>query len=350
MDQNKNPKSKDIKRINRLEDAVFWSIVATLLVSSFFVPEDIVSLWIILSPFLVGLVIHHYLYIPVFLFNGQYVTYLFLLLLLILGIVFTSEAVVDMFNLNMGVEWTKFIPYAFTALGNALLAVLIMGADCAIRLIFNSVRQKTMNAEKEKQMMEKKMEFLMFQISPHFLMNTLNNIHALVDSDTEKAKDAIVSLSRLLRYMLYETPVDGRVPLERQVEVARAYCDLFLLRYGNKVKVQITAPVEMPHVFVAPLIFIVFIENAFKHGIVYGKESNISINFWMEQERLHFSVTNPYVANRQSNDGAATGPVKQGGVGLKNGIARLDMLYGDEYKLISEVQGDEYVVHLSIPV
>lgn len=351
MDQIKTSQSKDVKRINLLENAVFWAIVVVLFASSFFVPDDMFTLWVMMSPFLAGLLIHHYLYVPSFLFTNQYITYLFLLLLLILGVVFASEAVVDLFNVNMGLEWTKFIPYESTTFSNTIIVILVVGADCAIRMIFNNVRQKIVNAEKEKQMLDKKMEFLMFQISPHFLMNTLNNIHALVDSDTLKAKDAIVSLSRLLRYMLYETSVDGKVSLERQIKVIRAYCELFLLRYGNNVKINIGVPNDLPHVLMPPLIFIVFIENAFKHGIVYGKESVINVNIWVETESLHFTVSNPFIANKvPANPGGASSPIKQGGVGLKNVVARLDMLYGENYKLISEVQRDEYMVHLSVPI
>ncbi len=80
--------------------------------------------------------------------------------------------------------------------------------------------------EADNKLMKYKMEFLQFQISPHFLMNTLNNIHVLVDTDEEKAKDAIVSLSRLLRHMLYESTPDTKVSFERQLEVFRAYCNL----------------------------------------------------------------------------------------------------------------------------
>jgi LytS/YehU family sensor histidine kinase len=116
-----------------------------------------------------------------------------------------------------------------------------------------NLKDKMLSHEADSRLMKYKMEFLQFQISPHFLMNTLNNIHVLVDTDEEKAKDAIVSLSRLLRHMLYESTPEARISLDRQLEVFRAYCNLNLLRYGDKCEGEYFCSPRYPNLQLPPL-------------------------------------------------------------------------------------------------
>lgn len=114
-----------------------------------------------------------------------------------LGIVFSCEAIVDIIEVKYGIRWVNFIPYESTLLSNFIIALFLLGMNTALRLVFRSIKDKMLTNEADTKLMRYKMEFLQFQISPHFLMNTLNNIHALVGTDEEKAKEAIVSLSRL---------------------------------------------------------------------------------------------------------------------------------------------------------
>ena len=255
-----------------------WGIISVAFLTPLLFQQHVFALWVMLSPFFIGLLLHHYVYVPFFLFKEHFFTYLFLFSTLWLGIVFSCEAIVDIIEVKYGIRWVNFIPYESTLLSNFIIALFLLGMNTALRLVFKLMRYK--------------MEFLQFQISPHFLMNTLNNIHALVGTDEEKAKEAIVSLSRLLRYMLYESTPDTTISFERQMEIFRAYCNLNLLRYGDNVKLSITVPRDMPNIQLPPLIMIVFIENAFKHGIVYGEDTYIAMNFWVEPGMFHFSITN----------------------------------------------------------
>ena len=217
--------------------------------------------------------------------------------------------------------------------------------NVAVRLVFHSIKEKMLTHEADNKLMRYKMEFLQFQISPHFLMNTLNNIHVLVDTDEEKAKEAIVSLSRLLRHMLYESTPDSTPSFTRQMEVFRSYCNLNLLRHGDNVRLNITVPNDMPNIQLPPLIIIVFIENAFKHGIVYGEDTLINMNFWVEPGWFHFSITNSIFPDKPKS-------VKEGGLGIKNVTERLNLLYGENYKLTmgENEKRTEYCVHLELPI
>jgi len=335
--------NRELRKLRRLENLVLWGFIAVAFISPLLIQQHVLSLWAILSPFFVGLLIHHYMYLPLFLLKNNYFTYFFLLFILLLGIVFGCEAIIDIMDVKYGATWTNFIPYESTLLSNFVIAMLLMGMNVSIRMVFHNIKEKMLSHEADNKLMKYKMEFLQFQISPHFLMNTLNNIHVLVDSDEEKAKDAIVSLSRLLRHMLYESTPDTKVSLERQLEVFRAYCNLNLLRYGENVKLNITVPRDIPNVQLPPLVMIVFIENAFKHGIVYGEETVINMNFWVEPGWFNFSITNTIYPDKPKT-------VKAGGLGIKNVRERLNLLYGDNYQLTMEQTQKEYIVHLRLPI
>lgn len=349
MEQEGYQVSKELRKLRWLENLTVGGFVFIAFIFPLFTQQDVLTLWAIMSPFFLSLIIHHFLYVPGFLFSGHYFTYIFLLLILMLGTVFGCEAIVDLLDVQYGAAWSNFIPYESTLLSNFVIALLLMGMDVAIRMVFMNLKDKMLSHEADNRLMKYKMEFLQFQISPHFLMNTLNNIHVLVDTDEEKAKDAIVSLSRLLRHMLYESTPEARISLDRQLEVFRAYCNLNLLRYGDNVKVNISVPRDIPNLQLPPLIMIVFIENAFKHGIAYGEETHINMNFWVEPGAFHFSISNTFFPDKPKSH-------QQGGIGIANVKERLNLLYGNKYSLtMGPVASDsgtgyEYVVHLVLPI
>lgn len=334
---------KELRKLRRLENLTLWGIISVAFLTPLLFQQHVFALWVMLSPFFIGLLLHHYVYVPFFLFKEHFFTYLFLFSTLWLGIVFSCEAIVDIIEVKYGIRWVNFIPYESTLLSNFIIALFLLGMNTALRLVFRSIKDNMLTNEADTKLMRYKMEFLQFQISPHFLMNTLNNIHALVGTDEEKAKEAIVSLSRLLRHMLYESTPDTTISFERQMEIFRAYCNLNLLRYGDNVKLSITVPRDMPNIQLPPLIMIVFIENAFKHGIVYGEDTYIAMNFWVEPGMFHFSITNTIFPDKPK-------AVKEGGVGIKNVKERLSLLYGNNYKLTMDATESEFIVHLQLPL
>ena len=192
----------------------------------------------------------------------------------------------------------------------------------------------------EKENLEQQLEYLKYQINPHFFMNTLNNIHALVDIDAEKAKSTILELSKMMRFILYEGDKQG-VPLTREFDFIRNYITLMELRYTDKVQIRVNLPQQAPDRLIPPLMLITFIENAFKHGISYQHPSFIDIMVDVLDDRLHFTCNNSKA--EKSNQ-------EKGGVGLTNVRQRLKLLYDNNYTLHIQDNPDTYQVQLTIPL
>lgn len=221
-----------------------------------------------------------------------------------------------------------------------IMLILMMGANLGIKGYFHSRDDRRRLAELEHENLEQQLEYLRYQINPHFFMNTLNNIHALVDIDPEKAKDTILELSKMMRFVLYEGNKQS-VPLSREMDFIRHYVTLMQLRYTDKVLISFDLPTEVSDRHIPPLILVNFIENAFKHGISYQHESFVETNVVVESNELRFSCRNSKL--EISNE-------EQGGVGLANVRKRLNLLYGNNYVLRIHNDADVYSVELNIPL
>lgn len=221
-----------------------------------------------------------------------------------------------------------------------IIAVLMLGFNIAVKLLFKSQRDEEVLKELEHHNLQQELEYLKYQINPHFFMNTLNNIHALVDIDAGKAKTTILELSKLMRYVLYEGS-NRTVLLSREVEFLTNYIALMRLRYTDKVRIETDIPAQIPEVLIPPLLFISFVENAFKHGVSYQMESFIRLSIKIEEGELFFRCVN-------SNCGKNSDPYS--GIGLENVRKRLKLLYGNDYRLHLEEKTDTFDVLLVIPV
>ncbi len=223
----------------------------------------------------------------------------------------------------------------------AVVVVLLMfGANLGIKAIFRSRDDRRRLAELERQNLEQQLEYLRYQINPHFFMNTLNNIHALVDIDPAKAQETIRELSKMMRFVLYEGNKQS-VPLAKEMEFIRTYVKLMQLRYTDKVRIALDLPATTPDLTIPPLLLITFIENAFKHGVSYQHDSFIEAKVEVNDGKLHFTCVNSKAAKPNE---------EKGGVGLDNVRKRLDLLYGSNYTLRMLDHPDTYHVNLEIPL
>jgi hypothetical protein len=220
-----------------------------------------------------------------------------------------------------------------------VVLILMCGMNLGIKLYFRTRNDQKKLMALEKENLEQQLEYLRYQINPHFFMNTLNNIHALVDIDPEKAKDTILELSKMMRFVLYEGDKKG-VPLSREFDFIRHYIQLMKLRYTEKVKITVDLPSEVPDKQIPPLMLITFIENAFKHGISYQRESFIDIQV----------VVNNHLIFTCRNSKADKPNEEKGGVGLANVKKRLNLLYDNNYTLNIQDEADVYNVELTIPL
>ncbi|MBR4266076.1 MAG: histidine kinase [Bacteroidales bacterium] len=229
------------------------------------------------------------------------------------------------------------------------LSILVIGCDCGVRLGFRYVKIQHLTAQREKQYSENKLMFLKQQVSPHFFMNTLNNIHALIDIDEELAKEAVIRLSKLMRYMLYDCE-KGFSPLGKEIEFIQSFVSLMKLRYSDKVKINIDIASNLPNDKQIPsLIFISLIENAFKHGVSYKQDSFIDIRLMTPDNggHLNFTCDNSLVEETKPMEKTAK---KEGGIGVKNTINQLDLIYNKNYELNINKTDKTFSVKLTIPL
>lgn len=220
--------------------------------------------------------------------------------------------------------------------------LLLMGMNLGVKLYFMSQRDRERQKIIDQRNLEQQMEYLKYQVNPHFFMNTLNNIHALVDIDPERAKTTIVELSKMMRHILYEGS-KKLIPLTREVEFLNLYVQLMRLRYTRKVHINVDVPPQLPELKLPPLMLIIFVENAFKHGISYREESFIDIKLRVENKRLLFSCCNSKPTQVQQIN-------EKGGMGLQNVRQRLELLYDDDYTLDINDGEKTYEVKLDIPM
>lgn len=220
--------------------------------------------------------------------------------------------------------------------------LLLMGMNLGVKLYFMSQRDRERQKIIDQHNLEQQMEYLKYQVNPHFFMNTLNNIHALVDIDPERAKTTIVELSKMMRHILYEGS-KKLIPLTREVEFLNLYVQLMRLRYTRKVQINVDVPPQLPELKLPPLMLIIFVENAFKHGISYREESFVNIKLRVENKRLLFSCRNSKPTQVQHTN-------EKGGMGLQNVRQRLELLYDDDYTLDICDGEKTYEVKLDIPM
>lgn len=220
--------------------------------------------------------------------------------------------------------------------------LLLMGMNLGVKLYFRSQEDADILSQIEKHALERQLQYLKYQVNPHFLMNTLNNIHALVDIDPERAKASVVELSKLMRYVLYEGN-NRLTPLSREVQFLRNYVQLMSMRYTGNVSISLDVPEVLPDSMLPPLLLVIFVENAFKHGISYRTKSFVEISLQPHGDRLLFSCRNSRPEIKHDEN-------MKGGVGLSNVRRRLDLLFPGNYTLDIKEQEDTYTVHLDIPL
>ena len=220
--------------------------------------------------------------------------------------------------------------------------LLLMGMNLGVKLYFRSQEDADILSQIEKHALERQLQYLKYQVNPHFFMNTLNNIHALVDIDPERAKTSIVELSKLMRYVLYEGN-NRLTPLSREVQFLRNYVQLMSMRYTGNVSISLDVPEVLPDSMLPPLLLVIFVENAFKHGISYRTKSFVEISLQPHGDRLLFSCRNSRPEIKHDEN-------MKGGVGLSNVRRRLDLLFPADYTLDIKETEDIYTVKLEIPL
>ena len=224
-------------------------------------------------------------------------------------------------------------------------STIYMGLTTLIRLSgawfsLQESKRRLVNLEKER--INSELSFLRSQLNPHFLFNSLNNIYSLVLKKDATAPASLLKLSSVMRYMIYES--DGaRVPLKKEMEYISDYVELQRLRVRSPSVIVFDIEGEIADQQIAPLIFIVFIENAFKHGVGTGSQpTNLEIRFRIQKDRLQLIVIN----GKGLIDEVANAEPK--GLGIDNVKKRLDLIYPGNYELLVVDGPDKYMITLDL--
>ena len=326
--------------------ALVWAIIYLIpFMNAHLMSEEAVDFgkvvisWAKITPYFAIFLVHNYCLSPLLLRN-RYGWYIVLLLLLVASIFGTIDVLDIRYwqsneSLRDKASLTELAWY-----WNVLFGILMAGANSMIKLYYRAISTEQRMAVLERENIESQMQYLKYQINPHFLMNTLNNIHALVDIDGEAAKQTVIQLSDMMRYVVYDAS-DDAISLKEEVKFIENYIELMRIRYTDDVKILYNKPEQLSgRVEIPPLIFIVFVENAFKHGVSYDNASYIYIDIKSEDG---------YVVGRFENSVNPTKRSDKPGIGLENVRKRLDLIYNDDYDLQIEETDNSYCITLKIP-
>lgn len=239
-----------------------------------------------------------------------------------------------------GAKNTKSIYSLDVHLFMVIVMVMVISAGFAVTQRWQADAKK--HEMIEKQHITSELALLKAQINPHFFFNTLNNIYALTYSDIPLSRDAILKLSRMMRYVLYDTLLD-KVLLSQEISFMNDYIELMKLRLHAYTTLEVREPKPDHEYSVAPMLLLPFIENAFKHGTSSLKKTKISIELNAQKGILELKIVNQI---HQNKDVVTAG----GGIGLTNTKRRLDLLYPGQHSLIirEDLEKKTYQVDLKI--
>jgi LytS/YehU family sensor histidine kinase len=223
---------------------------------------------------------------------------------------------------------------------NIAIFFLVFTVGTCIAVIQRWLKIEETRKETESQRVNTELSFLKSQINPHFFFNTLNNIYSLAIIRSEKTAPAVMKLSSIMRYILTETTQD-LVPLQNEVDFINNYIELQQVRLTDKTKVNFNAFGDIENKLIAPLIFIPFVENAFKYGISTIQSSTIEIKLEVKENRIEFDVIN-FIIPSENN------MLENTGIGINNVKRRLELLYPDKHILTHSYRENHYYVHLEI--
>jgi sensor histidine kinase YesM len=304
----------------------------------------IAHFWIPIVFYALIFYINYFVLIDKFLFSKKTVWYILLNLLMIASFIALKEQIESTYFQDLMKKPTrvgssgpplKMILY-IQMLANMVPLVFSIAIKTTRRWFSTEAERK----EAANFKLQSELQHLRYQLQPHFFFNSLNNIYALVDLSPEQAKASIHGLSKLMRYMLYETNSD-LVSLSKEIEFITKYIELMKLRVSDKTEVNYNFPSEETGIKIAPLLFISLIENAFKHGISATQASTISINMECKEGSVIFTIENGNFPKQNADQSGS-------GIGLHNLQNRLDLLYSDRYKLVALQKDQKFIATLEL--
>ena len=315
---------------------LLWLIVLSPGLINYFTTHDPVLSWgaLVVSaywlmPMVIVYLVNFYVLVPLFYFRRRLWWFICLNILLVLACNyrFLTTDILTM---------PDYYQTGYSSFMMISLLINVMAIAFAL-----SIRYMMRQQERKQKEVEAELAWLKNQINPHFLFNTLNNISSLAQIDGEETQEAIMQLSDLLRYAMYETN-KPKVRLEGEVEFMRNYIDLMKLRCNEMTTVSAQFSITEPQTEVAPLLFISLIENAFKHGMNSNAPASINISLMENGQCLTFVCNN-------TNNPKPTKDRSGSGIGLENTRRRLNLLYSGRYTWEQTIT-PENIYHVKISI
>ncbi|WP_449022927.1 sensor histidine kinase [Prevotella pallens] len=310
----------------------------------------IFSVWTVVFIYFDAFLVHNFFLLPLIIYRKQRIHYvcgtiiLILIFVLVLYVFHTQTAEESLRSIvQAGYVQSRITDNQTTIttqiiVVNTIILVLMFGMNLGVKLFFKYNDDQKKLHDLEKKNLEQQLISLKYQINPHFFMNTLNNIHALVDIDPEKAKWAIIVMSKMMRYILYEGN-NTFIPLQKESDFIHSYISLMRMRYTETVKINLNIQKQFPVGEIPPLLLVCFVGNAFKYGISYQHISTIDISLSVENDKIKFCCIN----SKQSET-----ECEKGGVGLKSVQQRLNLIYPNRHKLVIDDGEKTYSVWLEL--
>lgn len=221
--------------------------------------------------------------------------------------------------------------------------LFIQAAGITYTTIREKINLERLKKETENEQLKSELSFLRSQISPHFIFNVLNNMVALARKKSDRLEPALIELSGLMRYMLYESD-ESKVPIAKEISYLKNYIELQQMRFGNEVQINSCFPAYPPLAYIEPMMLIPFVENAFKHVSQPFGKSFIDIRVAYENRELSLWVSNSYTPKDTGIKDMHSG------IGLQNVKRRLNLLYKSQHCLTITEDDRTYTVELHIKI
>ena len=283
----------------------------------------------------------NYWLVPRFLYRKQYVTFAFLYL----GLIFifgTLKVYVNAWMLRPYFDEPLFSEIKARFYDNIIPLFLLVSTGVAAKVMMDFIVAQRRLTEISKEKAEAELKFLKSQINPHFLFNSINSIYFLIDKNNPEARQTLLQFSQLLRYQLYDCNGDS-IPIEKEMNYLKDYVELQQLRRDKQYRVNLRVDESVRDFSVVPLLFIPFVENAFKHISHFSHKPN-TIDILASRVNGSFNLE---VRNTQEKNGS-TAIREAGGIGLANVKRRLELLYPGKHELKIDNDEEEFSVHLQL--
>lgn len=283
-----------------------------------------------------------------FLFNKRLVLYYSINFAIILIFIYVHIEIRELLNMISVTQPNSVLnkipppPIKLFIYKDAIAMIIPVIIAFAIKTTEKWAKIEASKKERENEMLNWELEHLKYQLQPHFFFNSLNTIYALIERSPDTAKETVHNLSKLMRYLLYDSD-SSKSNLNDEIQFMQQYLNLMKLRISEKTFVTANFPSFVDELKITPLLFISLIENAFKHGVSSIEKSEIYFKLEVDQNILRFIAKNTnFPKNEQDKSGS--------GIGLKNLRKRLELSYPKSYNFNTKIENNYYVALLEITI